>query len=168
VYTLAGRIAEAMPWLRRALERASTADSRAEAQVFCRLSLGEARMLAGHPAEAQNLAEQALVLAREHQERGHEAYALRLLGDLAAQCDSPACEPAVAYYQQALTLADELGMRPLMAHCHHGLGRLYCQTGRSEQARTALSASIDLYRAMGMTFWLPRAAAALAQALSSC
>jgi hypothetical protein len=55
-----------------------------------------------------------------------------------------------------------------MAHCHHGLGRLYCQTGRSEQARTALSASIDLYHAMDMTFWLPRAEAALAQALSNC
>jgi tetratricopeptide (TPR) repeat protein len=167
VYTLAGRIAEAMPWLTRALEQATTT-YRVEAQVLCRLSLGEAQVLAGHLEEAQALAEQALVLAREHQERGHEAYALHLLGDLAAQRDSPACEPAVAYYQQALTLADALGMRPLMAHCHHGLGRLYCRTGRSEQARTALSASVDLYRAMDMTFWLPRAEAALAQALSSC
>jgi tetratricopeptide (TPR) repeat protein len=162
VYTLAGRIAEAIPWLMRALERASTADSRAEAQVFCCLSLGEAQMLAGQLAEAQSLAGQALMLAREHQERGHEAYALRLLGDLAAQHDCPECEPAVAYYQQALRLADELGMRPLMAHCHYGLGRLYCQTGRSDQARTELSTAIELYRAMDMTFWLPRAEAALA------
>jgi Flp pilus assembly protein TadD len=54
-------------------------------------------------------------------------------------------------------------MRPLVAHCHHGLGRLYHQTGRGEQARAALTTAIDLYRAMDMTFWLPQAEAALAQ-----
>ena len=54
-------------------------------------------------------------------------------------------------------------MRPLVAHCHHGLGRLYCQTGRDEEARTALIIAIDLYRAMDMTSWLPQAEAALAQ-----
>ena len=50
-----------------------------------------------------------------------------------------------------------------MAHCHHGLGRLYSQTGRGEEARAELSAAIALYRAMDMTFWLPQAEAALAQ-----
>ena len=65
--------------------------------------------------------------------------------------------------QQALALANELGMRPLVAHCHLGLGQLYHQTGRGEQARTALTTAIDLYRAMDMTFWLPQAEAALAQ-----
>ena len=53
-------------------------------------------------------------------------------------------------------------MRPLQAHCHHGLGTLYARMGRSEQARPALSAALDLYRAMEMTFWLPQAEAALA------
>jgi hypothetical protein len=56
-----------------------------------------------------------------------------------------------------------LGMRPLVAHCHHGLGRLYHQTGRGAQAHAALTTAIDLYRAMDMTFWLPQAEAALAQ-----
>jgi hypothetical protein len=54
-------------------------------------------------------------------------------------------------------------MRPLVAHCHHGLGRLYHQTGHGEQARAALTIAITLYRAMDMTFWLPEAEAALAQ-----
>ena len=54
-------------------------------------------------------------------------------------------------------------MRPLQAHCHHGLGRLYLQTSRDEQARAALATAIDLYRAMDMAFWLPQAEAALAQ-----
>src|SRR2546425_7401965 len=70
---------------------------------------------------------------------------------------------AEIYYQQALALADELGMRPLQAHCHHGLGRLYCQTGRREPARAELSTAMARYRAMDMTFWLPQAEATLAQ-----
>ena len=72
-------------------------------------------------------------------------------------------EPAEAHYHQALALAEELGMRPLQAHCHRGLGTLYATTGQREQARAELSTAIDLYRAMDMTFWLPQAEAALAQ-----
>jgi Flp pilus assembly protein TadD len=70
---------------------------------------------------------------------------------------------AEVHYQQALTLADELGLRPLQAHCHRGLGTLYAATGQREQARTELSTAIDLYRAMDMTFWLPQTEAAMAQ-----
>ena len=60
-------------------------------------------------------------------------------------------------------LAKELGMHTLQAHCHCGLGILYTQLGRPEQARTELAVAIELYRAMEMTLWLPRAEAALAQ-----
>ena len=60
-------------------------------------------------------------------------------------------------------LAEELGMRPLQAHCHRGLGTLYARTGQREQARTALSTAIAMYQAMAMTFWLPQTEAALAQ-----
>ena len=107
-------------------------------QALCSLSLGEAQLLAGRLEEAHALAERALALAREHQERGHQAYALRLLGDIAAQREPPEVEQAEAYYRQALALADELGMRPLQAHCHCGLGMLYTRVGRPEQARTEL------------------------------
>ena len=62
---------------------------------------------------------------------------------------------AAPSYQQALALADELGMRPLQAHCHLGLGTLYAAIGQREQARTALSTAIEMYRGMEMTFWLP-------------
>jgi hypothetical protein len=54
-------------------------------------------------------------------------------------------------------------MRPLQAHCHRGLARLYAATGWWKQARAELSTAINLYRAMEMTFWLPEAEAALAQ-----
>jgi Flp pilus assembly protein TadD len=70
---------------------------------------------------------------------------------------------AVARYQEALALAEELGMRPLQAHCHRGLGMLYATTGQREQARTALTTAIEMYRAMAMTFWLPETEAVLAQ-----
>jgi tetratricopeptide (TPR) repeat protein len=113
--------------------------------------------------EAHTLAARALALARECQESSHQAYALRLLGQLAARRDSPEIAQAAAHYRQALALADELGMRPLQAHCHRGLGTLYAATGQREQARAELSAAIALYRTMEMTLWLPQAEAVLAQ-----
>ena len=68
---------------------------------------------------------------------------------------------AIVEGQRALALAEEIGMRPLQAHCHHGLGTLYATTGRLEQARDELSAAMTLYRAMDMTFWIPRVEIAL-------
>jgi tetratricopeptide (TPR) repeat protein len=159
-YTIAGRVADAMPLLTQAMEQTITKEM-ADDQALCSLSLGEVQLLAGRLEEAHALAEDALALAREHQEHGHQAHALRLLGDIAARCEPPQVAQAEAYYQQALALAEELGMRPLQAHCHLGLGTLYVKTGQREQARAALSTAVDLYRAMEMTFWLPQAEAAL-------
>jgi class 3 adenylate cyclase/tetratricopeptide (TPR) repeat protein len=160
-YTIAGRVADAMPLLTQAMEQTITKEM-VDDQALCSLSLGEVQLLAGRLEEAHALAEDALALAREHQEHGHQAYALRLFGDIAARGEPPEVAQAEAYYQQALILAEELGMRPLQAHCHLGLGMLYVKTGQREQARAALSTAIDLYRAMEMTFWLPQAEAALA------
>jgi Flp pilus assembly protein TadD len=86
---------------------------------------------------------------------------MRLLGEIAAQRRPPEMEQAETHYRQALALAEELGMRPLQAHCHRGLGTLYSRVGRALQARAALGTAIALYRAMEMTFWLPQAEAAL-------
>jgi tetratricopeptide (TPR) repeat protein len=161
-YTLVGRVADALPLLTQAMAQA-IATERVDFQARCRLPLGEVQLLAGHLEEAQTLAKRALTHARAHQERGHQAYGLRLLGDIAARREPPDVEQAQTHYQQALTLADELGMRPLVAHCHLGLGTLYATVGQREQARTGLITAIELYRAMDMTFWLPQAEAALAQ-----
>jgi len=152
-----------VPLLTQAIEQGAATEA-GESQVLCHLSLGEAQLLAGRLEEAHALAERALAQARAHQERSHEAYALRLLGDIAARCEPPEVVQATAHYRQALTLAEELGMRPLQAHCHRGLGTLYAQAGRPEQARTALSTAIALYQDVGMAFWLARAEAALAEA----
>ena len=162
VYSLCGRVTVAVPLLTQATEQA-IATEMVGYQARCSLPLGEAQMLAGRLKEAHAHAERALAHAREYQERGNQAYALRLLGDIAARREPPAIEPAEAHYQHALALTGELGMRPLQAHCHHGLGTLSRQTGRAALARAALSTAIELYRAMDMTFWLPAAEAALAQ-----
>jgi tetratricopeptide (TPR) repeat protein len=108
-------------------------------------------------------AQRALTLARDSKQRGSEAWALRLLGKLAAQQEPPAVESAEEHYRQAMAIANELGMRPLLAHCHLDLGTLYCRLGRYAAARAELSAAIDLYHAMEMTFWLGRAETELAQ-----
>jgi Flp pilus assembly protein TadD len=95
--------------------------------------------------------------------RGNEARTLWLLGEIAMRRDPPDVTPAEAHYQQALALAEELGMRPLQAHCHRGLGTLYARIGQRAHARTELATAIDLYRTMDMMFWLPQTEAALAR-----
>jgi class 3 adenylate cyclase/tetratricopeptide (TPR) repeat protein len=166
-YALAGRLPEGLPLLEQAqaLQEQARATGRGDLSQQARIValLSEAYGLAGRLDDACQGAERALRLARTHQERGSEAWTLRLLGDLAAQEPAVQGEAAASYYAQALALAEELGMRPLQAHCHRGLGTLYARIGQQEQARTELSTAIEMYRAMEMAFWLPQVEAALAQ-----
>jgi tetratricopeptide (TPR) repeat protein len=162
-YALAGRLSEALPLLEQAVGQPPGKRSVYHARLVSYLS--EAYLLDGRPEEALVLAVSALELSCNRKEQGFQAWALRLLGEIHAQRDPPAVEPAEASYQQALALANKLGMRPLLAHCHHGLGTLYLKARRREQGRAELCAAIELYRAMEMTFWLTRAEAALAQAV---
>jgi class 3 adenylate cyclase/tetratricopeptide (TPR) repeat protein len=162
VYPLAGRTAEALPLLEQATEQATGMHLQVWQSV--RIAwLSEASLLAGLVEDAGDLACRALEHAREHQERGSEAWTLRLLGEIAARREPPEDDQTEAYYRQALALAEERGMRPLQAHCHRGLGTLYAAIGQHELARTELSAAITLYQDMEMTFWLPQAEAMLAQ-----
>jgi tetratricopeptide (TPR) repeat protein len=161
-YTLQGRLAEGRTLLEEAIHdgiHMNALQGHARRVTW----LSEVCRLAGRGEEAWQHARQALDLARQQKTRGDEALALHQLGAVHAHADPPDVAQAAAHYQQAFALAEELGMRPLQAHCHLGLGTLYSQTGQQEQARAALTAAIDLYRAMDMTFWLPQAEAALAQ-----
>jgi tetratricopeptide (TPR) repeat protein len=161
-YALQGRLAEGHTLLEEAISEDIRTGALQNHSLWVAW-LSEVCRLAGHGAEAGQHAQQALDLARQIKNRGNEAHALHQLGAVHAHADPPDVTQAEAYYQQALALAEELGMRPLVAHCHLGLGRLYSQTGRREAARAALTAAIALYRAMDMTFWLPQAEAVLGQ-----
>ena len=114
--------------------------------------------------EAAHGAIRALELARAHQERGHQAYALHLLGKIAAHRGPSEIEPAETHCRQAMALAEELGMRPLVAHCQLGLGQLSQRTGKREQARDHVTTATTLYREMDMRYWLEQAEAELRRA----
>jgi tetratricopeptide (TPR) repeat protein len=160
--TLQGRLVEGRALLEEAISESICTGALLNHSRWV-AGLSEVCRLAGRSEEAWQHARQALALARQHKERANEALALHQLGAVHAHADPPDVASAETHYQQALSLAEELGMRPLVAHCHHGLGNLYAATGQREQARTALATAIALYRSMDMTFWLPQAKAALAQ-----
>jgi tetratricopeptide (TPR) repeat protein len=160
-YALQGRLAEGRSLLEEGVGESLRSGARPSPQQIARLS--EACHLAGRREEAWQYAHQALNVAWQHQERANEAYALHQLGVVQAHADPLDAAPAEAFYRRAVALAEELGMRPLQAHCHLGLGTLYGKVEQWQQARAHLSTAIGLYRAMEMHFWLPQAEAALAQ-----
>jgi tetratricopeptide (TPR) repeat protein len=155
-------VSEALPLLERGLEVPQPPGIWSQAALFP-VWLGEGYVLVGRLEEAMQLGQQALEVTRTQKQRGYQAYALRLLGDIAAHCTPPEVELAEDYYRQSLALAEAIGMRPLQAHCHRDLGTLYKRIGRVEQAHVELSAAIALYRAMDMTFWLHPAETTLTQ-----
>ena len=161
-YAWAGRLDEGLTLLKEALS-VSLAMGALLAYPAHVTHLSAVDLLAGRLAEARQHVCQALDLALQQKARGDEACALHQLSAVHAHADPPDVAQAEAHYQAALALADELGMRPLQAHCYRGLGTLYATIGRRTEARTALSAAIALYRTMDMTFWLPQAEATLAQ-----
>jgi class 3 adenylate cyclase/tetratricopeptide (TPR) repeat protein len=159
-YALSGRLAEAQPLLEQALEQHASM-RRTAAQSIRVASLAQAYLLAGRADEALRLAERALALARSHGEQGNLAHALRLLGDITSSLDPPAFERSETYFGQAIALAEELEMRPLVARCHLGLGKLYAQAVRPEQARHPLTTAAALFREMDMSRWLEQSEAGL-------
>ncbi|MFQ5896985.1 MAG: adenylate/guanylate cyclase domain-containing protein [Candidatus Methylomirabilia bacterium] len=160
MYALSGRVAEALPLLEQAVERAVSMRLKA-GHSFMVAQLSLAYLLAGRLEDATDLAGRALELARDHSERGLEAWAVRLFGEIASHPDALDREKAEDYYRQAMALADELGMRPLSAQCHLGLGKLYRRTGNRAQAEEHLTTATTLLREMEMRFWLEQAEAEL-------
>jgi tetratricopeptide (TPR) repeat protein len=121
--------------------------------------LGRAALLLDRLDEAQSLGERAVRSSASR--HGVAAHALHLLGDIATHPDRFDAESGEAYYRKALALAEPRSLRPLVAHCHLGLGKLYRRTGRREQAREHLTTATTLYRDMDMTYWLEQAEAEL-------
>jgi tetratricopeptide (TPR) repeat protein len=148
-YGLAGRGAEALEML---------ADPRAEpTQISPTGMLAESCLLAGSVDEARGLGPQELEFAHAQKARGREAWAHHLLAELVARREVTDVEAAEGHYRQALALASALGMRPLVAHCHVGLGKLYRRTGKPERARQHLATTVAMYRDMDMRFYMEQA-----------
>jgi len=114
-------------------------------------------LMLGRLDEAKRLGDRAIESSLSH--RGYAAFALHLLGDVATHPDRFDAESGGAHYRQALALAEPRGMRPLVAHCHLGLGKLSRRTGKREQAREHLTIATTMYREMDMRFWLAQAEA---------
>jgi DNA-binding NtrC family response regulator/tetratricopeptide (TPR) repeat protein len=160
-YVLSGRLAEGL----RLLEHATTGPgaSRQDLTGYAvnRVYLSEAYALANREEDALRTVNQALEFARDRKRRHQEAWALRALGEIAAHRDPPEGETAEASYRQAMVLADELGMPPVVADCHLGLGKLYGRAGKRQEASEHLTTAATMYRAMDMTFWLEKTEAVM-------
>jgi tetratricopeptide (TPR) repeat protein len=163
-YALGGRLAAATSLLDQSLARAVSIGMLYDQSL--RLAwLAETHLLAGRADDAIGAGSRALELSRKHGERGNEAWVLRLLGEIAAHADPPEEESGVGHYREALGLATELGMRPLVAHCHLGLGKLFCSTGDQPKAQEHLTTAATMYRDMDMGFYLAQAQATLKEVL---
>jgi tetratricopeptide (TPR) repeat protein len=149
---------EGIPLLRKVADQSASMKLVSD-HLLGAIPLGEVALATGQIEDAAQLGGHALDLARRHKQRGHEVYALRLLGEVAARRDPSDGQEAEAYYRGAIALADELGMHPLIAHCRLGLGKLYRRTGKRQQAQEHLTTATTMYREMDMKYWLEQAEA---------
>ena len=113
-------------------------------------ALGRASLLLGRLDKAQRLGEHALESSPSR--AGFTAYALHLLADIATHPDRFDAERGEGHYRQALALAEPRSMRPLIAHCHLGLGKLHRRTGQRQDAHEHLGMAAAMYREMDMSF----------------
>jgi tetratricopeptide (TPR) repeat protein len=157
-----GYPAEGLVLLETAVSQASSRRQAVLAPILAWQS--EALFLAGRPDEARSVAERALALARDRDESGHEARVLHLLGQFALDREPSDFDAAERQYREALVLATDLGMRPLVAHCHLGLGKLSRRTGKRDQAQEHLTTATTMYREMDMRFYLEQAEAEIREA----
>jgi tetratricopeptide (TPR) repeat protein len=154
-YVLSGRLGDGLALLERGAEQeVLTGEPATPVGLAC---FAEAYALADRTEDALQIVNQALESSRRQKQRGHEAWVLRTLGEIAARRDPPDVETAETAYRQAMTRADELGMRPIVAHCHLGLGKLCQRTGMHRDACEHLTNAATMYREMGMMYWLENA-----------
>ena len=144
-YAQSGRIEEGLELLGRAMEVYAETQA-GPFRSLLTVHRAAAQLRAGRTDAALSLAYEGLALAREHGERGHEAWALRLLGEIAAHSGASGAGEAERYYAEASALAGSLGMRPLLARCRFELGRVLARAGETDRARAYLNVAVALYR----------------------
>jgi ATP/maltotriose-dependent transcriptional regulator MalT len=117
-------------------------------------AVSRACLLLGRLDEARRLGHYSVESSQR--QPGFAAHALCLLGDIATHSDRFDAESGAAHYREALALAQLHSMRPVIAHCHLGLARLYRRTGQPERVNENLTTAMMMYREMDMGFWLER------------
>jgi tetratricopeptide (TPR) repeat protein len=122
----------------------------------------EAYLLVGRAADALPLAQRGVDISKTVKGRGVMAWALRLMGEVAAAQTPPLVDEAEAAYREALAMAQEMGMRPLEARCRFGLGTLYQGAARPVESGVELALAVAGLRALGMETWLARVETAAA------
>jgi len=155
-YAGTGRLAEGLALMEEAFNDALQRGARGTQSVLA-TRLSAVYLLAGRLGETRQHALQALDLARQLKARGLEAGALLAVAAVRAAASSPDVQEAEKTYREALALAEPRGMRPLIAHCHLGLGKLYRRTGKRQEAQEHLTLATRMYREMDIPFWLERA-----------
>jgi DNA-binding SARP family transcriptional activator len=159
-YAQSGRVQEGLELLGRAMDVYAATRAR-PFRTLLTVHRGSAHLLVGRVDVATTIANQALTLAREHHERGHEAWALRLLGEVSASAGSSTATDVERYYGEAMKLASALGMRPLLARCHLELGTFLVRAGDATRAREHLTTAAASYGDLDMDASRARAEAAL-------
>ena len=159
-YCLADRADEAIALLEET-EREGNTMHRLGGHAMILVRLGEAYLRGARMADAERIAQRALLIARKQGEYGYEAYALRLLAELGLGDLSPLDE-SETNFQQALQKAEEFDLRPLAAQCHLGLGKRHRSAGQSGNAEQHLKTAAAQFQQLGMQFWLEQAQSQLA------
>jgi tetratricopeptide (TPR) repeat protein len=152
---LGEKVDEARTLLEPAVQR--TAAMFRPAHALATTWLSETHAVAGRLDAALQAGGQALELARQRGERGTEAHALRVLGDIAARRRPPAVDVCRQHLSRAHALASELGARPLVARCELALGELWRRAGQTERAAPHLDAAVTMFRELDMPFWVEKA-----------
>jgi class 3 adenylate cyclase/tetratricopeptide (TPR) repeat protein len=152
---LSGRLAEAQPLLEDGVHLNEVLGVNAYLALWT-LHWAEGLMVAGEGDRARAMAQHALDLAVAHKERGHQAWAWRLLGDIASRGGAPALAEAEQHYRQALAIAEELRMQPAIAHVKLGLGRTMRLAGDRDGAEENLVTAFLLFRGMDVPYWVKK------------
>jgi tetratricopeptide (TPR) repeat protein len=165
-YAFVDRIDEALGLLDSVTDRNRRVGGTGTQQLGLGKAMGmvwkvETYMLAGRHGEADVLARQALAVFRESKDRGSEAWLRYLLAEILIRRHPSSFSEAQESYRMASVVARELGMRPLQAHCHLGLGQIHVQSKNARLAQSELGTATELYRAMHMSFWVDKSASAL-------
>ena len=155
-YAFTGRHSEAVETVEDAIRRGKEARLTHYEPVRMNF-LSQVYSLSGRYQDALAIAQDTLKLARRYGERGAEAWASYLIGASMAELHPNQRKDVRESYIAAQNLAEELSMRPLIAHCALGLAKLDAASGDSATARSELQSALSMYRDMDMPFWLEQA-----------